>query len=380
MVEQLELTNTMLRYSISEFRANPAYVKICEAHCIGLQTIQDAVDYLSNCLDMDKAEGIWLDYIAWLVGTTRNATALLRFFCLNVPHLNVEKYFYFPGLTDFSATQLDDAVLRQRIKATIGYNTSRGTREENLRILKGISNADLIKIEVVEPMSLDVTLAGDNIIYPSIGNLRENMVIVLPNGVGIRRLTILTMAQGEELFNLELDELKSELRDKIREVTDFKDSVVVSADGSDVDSTNQWITAGEMAEIELAIKKAEELLLKSDLTKTDLYEGISDISTVKDNIKAKTGINKNKTTLAEKILEYETFKNGLKVSENGYDIYTNEQWVTQSDMNIIEQALEEAKQVLAKSFVSDEDLQSAISSLETAKSNVTPSNGTKPIE
>lgn len=198
MIQELELTNIMLQYSISQFRNNPAYVKCCEAHTIGLNEIQESINYLSKCLDVEQAEGIWLDYIAWLVGTTRNATALLRFFCLNVQHLNTEKFFYFPGITDFSATQLDDAVLRQRIKATIAYNTSKGTREENLRILKGIANADYIKIEVIRPMTLRVILIGNNIIYPSIGNLKENMVTVLPPGVGIEELIIKNLSEAED--------------------------------------------------------------------------------------------------------------------------------------------------------------------------------------
>lgn len=197
-LETFELDKKMLEYSISQFRNIPEYVKLCEAFAVGLATVQNSVDYLSDMIDVDKAEGIWLDYIAWLVGTTRNATALLRFFCLNVQHLNTEKYFYFPGITDFSATQLDDAVLRQRIKATIAYNTSRGTREENLRILKGIANADYIKIEVVRPMTLRVILIGNNIIYPSIGNLKENMVTVLPPGVGIEELIIRNLSEAED--------------------------------------------------------------------------------------------------------------------------------------------------------------------------------------
>lgn len=199
MVQSLDLTNTMLSNSISQFRNNPAYVKCCEAHTVGLGTIEYAVDYLLKSLDIDQAEGIWLDYIAWLVGTNRNATDLLNFFCLNVEHLNVEKFWYFESSTDFSATKLDDVLLRQKIKAIIAYNTSRGTREENLRILKGVSNADKVIIKNVSPMNLDVTLIGNNIIYPSIGNLKKNLELVLANGVGISQLTILNSDEAQAL-------------------------------------------------------------------------------------------------------------------------------------------------------------------------------------
>ena len=61
-LETYELDKKMLEYSISQFRNIPEYVKICEAFAVGLGTIQSGVDYLSDMLDVDKAEGVWLIY------------------------------------------------------------------------------------------------------------------------------------------------------------------------------------------------------------------------------------------------------------------------------------------------------------------------------
>lgn len=190
-LETYELDKKMLEYSISQFRNIPEYVKMCEAFTVGLGTIQTSVNYLSDMIDLDKAEGIWLDYIAWLVGTNRTTYDILQFFCVNAPHLNVEKYFYFEGISTLEKGTVQDVALRKRIKAKIAYNTSKGTRNENIRIIEGLVNADKVVISNVSPMLLDITLYGDNLFYPSMQALRTTIESVLGNGVGIRNLTII---------------------------------------------------------------------------------------------------------------------------------------------------------------------------------------------
>lgn len=189
-LETLELDKKMLEYSISQFRNIPEYVKMCEAFAVGCGTIQNAIDYLSDMIDVDTAEGIWLDYLAWLVGTTRDAYNILNFFCLNAPHLNVEKEFYFEGITPDAKGSLQDVLLRKRIKAKIAYNNSRATRKENIRIIQWIFNADKVVITKPEPMMLDIIMYGDEIIYPSIDNVRSAILNLLGNGVGLRNLEI----------------------------------------------------------------------------------------------------------------------------------------------------------------------------------------------
>ena len=190
-LETYELDKKMLEYSISQFRNIPEYVKMCEAFAVGLATIQTSVDYLSDMIDLDKAEGIWLDYIAWLVGTNRTTYDILQFFCVNAPHLNVEKYFYFEGISSLEKGTVQDVALRKRIKAKIAYNTSKATRNENIRIIEGLVNADKVVISNVSPMLLDITLYGDNLFYPSVQALRTTIENVLGNGVGIRNLNII---------------------------------------------------------------------------------------------------------------------------------------------------------------------------------------------
>ena len=140
-LEKIDLNSLILQNSITSLRENEGYKKLCEAHNQGTISIQNAVDFLINALSVDKASGVFLDYIGWLVGTTRVSFSMGNFFCVNSSDINVEKYFYFPSSTDWSQGTLGDVMFRQRIKAKIGYNISNGTREENLYIIKNLTNA-----------------------------------------------------------------------------------------------------------------------------------------------------------------------------------------------------------------------------------------------
>lgn len=145
-IEKYDLLNTMLNNTISPLRNNDGYIKLCEAHCVGLGKIQDTIDYMSDCLNIDVASGVWLDNIGYLVGVDRAAFDISRYFCVNSPDINVEKEFYFPKSSQWTKGSLNDILFRQRIRAKIGYNISNGTRENNLAIIKGLSNAEKVVI------------------------------------------------------------------------------------------------------------------------------------------------------------------------------------------------------------------------------------------
>lgn len=189
----LELDKLMQKNSISELRTIPEYVKLCEAHAVGLQTIQNAINYLSDAINLDKAQGVWLDYIGWLLGTDRQYMNIARFFSVNEDDVNREKYFWFANQNIGQIASLSDELFRRRIYGKKGYNISKCTRNENIKIIKDITFADHVIIENISPMVLDITLYGDNILETN--TLIDDIEFVLGDGVGINRLQIRSLSE-----------------------------------------------------------------------------------------------------------------------------------------------------------------------------------------
>ena len=182
-LQKLELDKLMQQYSISQFRNIPEYVKICEAFTVGLGTIQDTVDYLSDVFNLDKTTGIWLDYVGWLVGDTRGEYIDTdKYFCVNAEDVNVSKFFYFPNSVNNSSSSLSDELFRGQIKAKIAYNVSKGTREDLIKIIKYLVNADRVIVQKQSPMILRISLYGERILKV---NIVERILSVLPDGVGL---------------------------------------------------------------------------------------------------------------------------------------------------------------------------------------------------
>lgn len=175
-------------YAVSQFRQNPDYVNLCEVIGNDFNDLKRVSQFILDCVDIDSATGIWLDYIGWLVGTTREYFNIAQFFSVNSADINVEKYFWFPDQKIEQISDLKDDLFRKRIYAKIGYNISTGTREENIYILKNMTNANHVKIKKVAPMTLDITIIGDAILYTQ--TLLEDINNVLGMGVGTRNLQI----------------------------------------------------------------------------------------------------------------------------------------------------------------------------------------------
>lgn len=175
-------------YAVSQFRQNPDYINLCEAIGNDYNDLKKVSQFILDCVDIDNASGIWLDYIGWLVGTTREYFNVAQFFSVNSADVNVEKYIWFPDQKIEQISDLKDNLFRKRIYAKIGYNISTGTREENIYILKNMTNANHVKIKKVAPMTLDITIIGDAILYTQ--TLLEDINNVLGMGVGTRNLQI----------------------------------------------------------------------------------------------------------------------------------------------------------------------------------------------
>lgn len=178
------------RYSLSQFRNCPEYLALIYGDADLKEQLQNVIQFLLNFVDIDKSKGFLLDYLAWLIGTSREYFDTTQYFRINAPDVNVEKYIWFSEpSTDFvvPAGSLSDKSFRTKIKAKSAANTSRCTREENIQIIKNMTFADKVIIKNPAPMELDITLRGLNIFITQ--NLKEDIEKILGNGVGISKLT-----------------------------------------------------------------------------------------------------------------------------------------------------------------------------------------------
>ena len=185
----IDFQKRMQFYAISQLRQNPDYINLCEVIGNDFNDLKKVSQYILDCINIDKASGIWLDYIGWLVGTTREYFNIARFFSVNSYDVNVQKYIWFPGSSLGSIDNLNDELFRKRIYAKIGYNISTGTRKENKYIIKNMTNANRVKIKRVAPMTLDITIIGNEIIETN--TLLDDINNILGMGVGIRNLQFL---------------------------------------------------------------------------------------------------------------------------------------------------------------------------------------------
>ena len=85
----------VLKYLISYFRPNEDIKNILLAIGMRFNELQDIIIQLLDSLTISKAKGFLLDNIGAEVGTTRDEVDYGDYFCVNLPHLNVAKRFYF---------------------------------------------------------------------------------------------------------------------------------------------------------------------------------------------------------------------------------------------------------------------------------------------
>ena len=180
----------VLKYLISYFRQNDDIKNILLAIGLRFNELQDVIVQLLDSLTISKARGFLLDNIGTEVGTTRDEIDYGDYFCVNVPHLNVEKRFYFlaSNLDPNQNVSLKDAEFIQKIMAVIGSNLSSGTRNENLNIIKMITNAESVIIKKVGTCELEVHLMGSNLTYTR--NTLKYIQDILIDGVFLKEVYI----------------------------------------------------------------------------------------------------------------------------------------------------------------------------------------------
>ena len=180
----------VLKYLISYFRQNEDIKNILLAIGMRFNELQDVIVQLLDSLTISKAKGFLLDNIGTEVGTTRDEVDYGDYFCVNLPHLNINKRFYFlvSNLNPEITITLEDKEFIQKIMAVIGSNLSSGTRNENLNIIKMITNAESVIIKKVGTCELEIHLTGANITYTK--NTLKYIQDILIDGVFLKEVYI----------------------------------------------------------------------------------------------------------------------------------------------------------------------------------------------
>lgn len=179
-----------LKYLIPYLRQNQDIGNLLKAIGERFNNLQDSISFLADQLTIANAKGVWLDYIGVEVGTTRDEVDFGDFFLVNAPHINIAKRFYITTSKDnpSETITLDDAEFIQKIMSVIGSNISCGTRNENLNLIKTITNSNNVIIKKVGTALLDIYLYSDNLVYTS--NTVNYIENVIGNGIFINEVHI----------------------------------------------------------------------------------------------------------------------------------------------------------------------------------------------
>lgn len=180
----------ILKYIIPYFRQNTDIKNILLAIGMRFNALQDIIVELLDSLTISNAQGFLLDYIGKEVGTKRDEVDFGDYFCVNFAHVNKTKRFYFmtSNLDPQHVITLEDAEFIQKIMAVIGGNMSSGTRNENLNIIKMITNSDNVIIRKVGTCQLDIYINGVDITYTN--NTLKYIQNILADGTYLNEVHI----------------------------------------------------------------------------------------------------------------------------------------------------------------------------------------------
>ena len=179
-----------LKYALPYLRANEDIATVLKAIGLRFTNLQTSITYLLNTLDIRKARGVWLDYAGAEVGAQRDEMDFGDYFCVNRMHINVKKRFYFllSGLDPETPLSLGDAEFIQKIFAYIGANSSCGTRNEIIEIVKTITNAESVVVNKIARCVLRINLTGSALVITQ--NTVDYIQQIIGDGIYLEEITL----------------------------------------------------------------------------------------------------------------------------------------------------------------------------------------------
>ena len=180
---------------------------------------------------------------------------------------------------------------------------------------------------------------------------------------------------------------KGELKSQLDEAARLKAETVVSTDGTDVSSSLYWVKSEQMATFNSAVEKAQGVYDDPAAEKDAITTAVSDlkaaITTFKDTNNRKPGTAQADTSsLRTALAEAWARKNEVKVSTDGSDIPTTEEWAPEAAHTEFLDAIAEAKGKLDgfSTNTTQQEVQKVINALNAAmnKFDQAAQSGTKP--
>lgn len=178
-----------LKYCLPYLRQNTDIITVLKEIGARFNNLQDVVIYLLTILKIKDARGVWLDYIGKEVGADRDEVSFGNYFCVNLPHVNVPKLFYFlvSSSNPLVPVTLDDATFIQKIFAYIGSNNSSATHNELITIIKILTGAETVQIIKISTCTIKINIIGENIILTN--NTIDYIQNIIGSGIYIQEIT-----------------------------------------------------------------------------------------------------------------------------------------------------------------------------------------------
>ena len=159
------------------------------------------------------------------------------------------------------------------------------------------------------------------------------------------------------------------LTDAIAAATETMNAPTVSADGSDVLSTDKWVTEAAKTALQTAITAAQAVADNDSATAEQIAQAVTDLNDavttfegeVKDGLKApeKSDLTAAITAATEKM-------NAPTVSADGSDVPTTDKWVTEAAKTALQTAITAAQAVADNDSATAEQIAQALSDLNDA--------------
>ena len=181
-----------LKYCLPYLRCNKDVVTVLKAIGHRYNLMQATILYLLDSLRISEARGLWLDYIGAEVGALRDDVDFGDYFCANAEHVNEDKRFWFTNSGENPERQitLSDAEFINKIYAYIASDTSAGTRNEIINIVKFLTGASEVHITKTDTCILSINLIGDASTIRLTANIVNYIRSILASGVYLEEITI----------------------------------------------------------------------------------------------------------------------------------------------------------------------------------------------